>query len=50
MQTDKQIRKQCYNMRDYDLHGEARRASSRKYYQENREKILAQKRAKWAMK
>ena len=41
--TPKQIAKQCYNQRDYDLNGAARRAHNRAYYYENRERILAQK-------
>ena len=50
MLTDKQIRKQCCNMRDYDLHGEKRRTHNREYYKANREIICAKKRAKWAAK
>ena len=41
--TPKQIAKQCYNQRDYALNGMARRETSRQYYYQNRERVLAQK-------
>ena len=44
--TEAQLRKQAYNMRDYDLHGDKRREYARQYYYRNRDAVLAQKRAK----
>ena len=41
--TPAQIAKRTYNERDYDLHGQARRAYARAYYWNNRERVLAQK-------
>ena len=43
--NDKQSRKQYANMRDYDLYGDARRASERARYYRNRDAILARKKA-----
>jgi hypothetical protein len=47
--NSQQIAKQCYNQRYYDLHGNARRKQAREYYYANREKVLAQKKAKGDM-